>query len=183
MKNGMPLLPAAWKRCNFLITLKISSSETDMGESISAGYEALGILVRSAFGMGEKNWDFRASAFSKGVVAMPEGMTRLGKVGGVGERWLPSFAHFASCQIFHLLAASATACLKCAVLAFLMAAPLALSASKYALHVRNPLGYILCRLGIHSSVTSGPTRIALLIVECRILLRFVNSPLLPGECY
>ncbi len=42
--------------------------------------------MRSAFGMEGKNWDFRASAFSDRVVAMPEGITRLGIVGGVEGR-------------------------------------------------------------------------------------------------
>jgi hypothetical protein len=69
-------LPAALKGCYFLITLVISSSVIDMGEGISAGYEALGILVRSAFGKGGKNWDFRASAFSDRVVAKLKGITR-----------------------------------------------------------------------------------------------------------
>ncbi len=68
-----------------MITLAISSSEMDMGEEPFAEYEAVGISVRSAFGMGGKNGDFKASAFSGGVVAMPEGITRLGMVWGYGE--------------------------------------------------------------------------------------------------
>ncbi len=89
------------------------------------------MLVRSALGIGGKNLDFRASAFSEGVVAEPEGVSRLGMVGGVGGRWLLCLAHFASGQIPLLtLAASATACLKCAALAFWMATPLTLSASR-----------------------------------------------------
>jgi hypothetical protein len=80
----MPLLPAALKGCDFYITLEISSSEIDMGKGILAGYEGLGISVRSAFGMGGKNLDFRALGFSEGVVAMPEGVKRLGNVGGLG---------------------------------------------------------------------------------------------------
>jgi hypothetical protein len=36
----MPSLPALLKRCDFLITLEISSSEIDMGDEISIGYEA-----------------------------------------------------------------------------------------------------------------------------------------------
>jgi hypothetical protein len=67
----MPSLCAALKGCDFLITLEISSSEIDRGEGISAGYEAWGMLVRSALGMGGNNLDFRASAFSEGVVAVP----------------------------------------------------------------------------------------------------------------
>ncbi len=123
-------LPAALKGCDVLITLEISSLEIDMGEVVSAGYEAWGMSVRSASGMGGKNIDFRASAFLEGVVAVPRGMIRLEMVGGVRGRWLLSLAHFASGQIPHLpIAASATACLKCAALAFLTAAPLALSAS------------------------------------------------------
>jgi hypothetical protein len=111
--------------------LEISSSEIDMGESILAGYEAWEMSVRSALGMGGKNLDFRASAFWKGVVAVPRGVTRLGIVRGVGGRWLLFLAHFASGQIHLLpLTASATACLKCAALAFLIASPLALSASR-----------------------------------------------------
>ncbi len=90
--------------------------------------------MRSAFGMGGKNLDFKASAFSGGVVATPEGMTRLGMVREVGGIWLLSFAHFISGQIPLLpLAASATASLKSSALAILMADPLALSASRYAL--------------------------------------------------
>jgi hypothetical protein len=81
--------------------------------------------------MGGKNWDFKASTFSGEVVATPERMTRLGMVVGVGGRWLLSFAYLASGQIPLLsLAASATAYLKCAALAFLMANPLAISASR-----------------------------------------------------
>jgi hypothetical protein len=54
--------------------------------------------------------------------------------GGVGGRWLFSFAHFASGLILLLpLAVSATACLKFAAIAFLMADSLALSASRQAL--------------------------------------------------
>ncbi len=49
--------------CDFLITLEITSSEIHMGEGISAGYEAWGMLVRSALDMWGKNLDFRASAF------------------------------------------------------------------------------------------------------------------------
>ncbi len=55
-----------------------------MGEGISGGCEALGISDRLAFGMGGKNCVFRASAFSMGVVAVPDGVTRLGIDGGVG---------------------------------------------------------------------------------------------------
>ncbi len=49
--------------------------------------------------------------------------------------------------------------------------------------VRNPSGYTQRRLGIQGSVTSSPTRIILLAVCCRGLLRFANSPLILGECY
>jgi hypothetical protein len=45
-KKGMPSLPAALKGCDFLITMEISSSEYDMGEGISGGYEASGISDR-----------------------------------------------------------------------------------------------------------------------------------------
>ncbi len=70
-------------------------------------------------------------AFSEGVVAILEVLTRLEIVKGVGGRWLLSFAHFANGQIpFLPLAASATACLNCAALAFPMADLLALSASR-----------------------------------------------------
>ncbi len=41
--------------------------------------------------------------------------------------------------------------------------------------VRNPPRYTQRRLGIQSSVTSGPTSIALLAVCCRVLLRYANS--------
>jgi hypothetical protein len=37
MKNVMPSLPAALKGCDFLIMLKISSSDIDMGKGVSAG--------------------------------------------------------------------------------------------------------------------------------------------------
>ncbi len=47
--------------------------------------------------------------------------------------------------------------------------------SNYIISVRHPPGYTQRRLGIHGSMTSGPTRIALLAVCCRVLLRFVNS--------
>ncbi len=53
-KKGMPSLPAALKGCDFLIILDISSSEINMGEGISGGYEALGISDWSASGMGGK---------------------------------------------------------------------------------------------------------------------------------
>jgi hypothetical protein len=102
-----------------------------MREGIAAGYEELGMLVRSASGIGGTDWDFRASALSGGLVAIPEGVTRLGMVGGVGGRWLRCFAHFARGQIpLCPLAATATARLKCAAFAFLMAVPLALSTSR-----------------------------------------------------
>jgi hypothetical protein len=74
------------KGCDFLITLEISSSEIDMGEGISGGYDALGISERSASGMGGENRVIRASAFSVGVVAVPVGVTRLGIDGSVGGR-------------------------------------------------------------------------------------------------
>ncbi len=80
----MPTLPAALKGCNFLMTIEISSSEIDMGEGTSAGYEALGMLVRSAFDMVGKNCDFRASVFPERVIAMLAGVTMLGMVEGVG---------------------------------------------------------------------------------------------------
>ncbi len=105
-----------------------------MGEGISTGYEALGMSKRSASGIGEKNHTFRASAPPEGAVAPPEGVTRLEFGGGVGGRQLLVFAHFASGHMLLLpLAASATACLKCAALAFLIASPLALSASRWTL--------------------------------------------------
>jgi hypothetical protein len=74
----------------------------ETGEGNSAGYEASGIPVRSAFGMVGKNLDFRASAFSEEVIAMPEGVTRLGLVGGVGGRWLlpvEGFVRSVSCSL------------------------------------------------------------------------------------
>jgi hypothetical protein len=54
-----------------------------MGEGISAGYEALVILVRSALGMGRKKQDLRASAISEGVGAMLWVVTMLGMVGEI----------------------------------------------------------------------------------------------------
>ncbi len=130
-KEGMPLLPTALKGCKFLITPEIFSSEIDMGGGISTGYEALGMSERSASGNGGKNHAFRASASSVGVVAFPEGLTRLGMEGGVGGRWLLFIAHFARSHMpFLFLAVSATACLKCAALAFLIASALAWSAPR-----------------------------------------------------
>ncbi len=86
-----------------------------MEEGISAAYEAWGMSVRLAFGIGGKNWDFRAYAKSEGVVALQEEVTKMTMVGGVGRRWFRSFVHLASCQIPLLpLAASATVCFKCA---------------------------------------------------------------------
>jgi hypothetical protein len=41
--------------------------------------------------------------------------------------------------------------------------------------VRSPLGYTQRRPGIQGSVTSSPTRMALLPVCCRVLLTFANS--------
>jgi hypothetical protein len=46
----------------------------------------LGISERSASGRGGKNRVFRASAFSDGVVACPEGVTKFGIDGEVGGR-------------------------------------------------------------------------------------------------
>jgi hypothetical protein len=56
-------LLAALKGCDFLIILVISSSEIDIGDGILARYEALGISVRSAFGMGEKTGTLMLQAF------------------------------------------------------------------------------------------------------------------------
>ncbi len=127
----MPLLPAALKGCDFLITLETSSSGIDKGEGISGGYAAIGMSERLALGMGGKNLDFNVSAFPDGVVAVPDGVTRLMMDGGAGGRWLLVFAHFASGHMLLLpLAESATACLKCNAFACWMADPLALSASK-----------------------------------------------------
>ncbi len=82
----MPILPAALKGCNFLITLIISSSEVDMGEGIVTGYRVLGMLERSALGRGRETCVFRAFAFSDGVIACPEGVTKFEMDGGVGGR-------------------------------------------------------------------------------------------------
>ncbi len=46
----------------------------------------MGISERSASGMGGNNRVFRASAFLIGVVAVLDGVTRLGIDGGVGGR-------------------------------------------------------------------------------------------------
>ncbi len=80
----MLLLLAALKGCNFLIALEISSLERFMGEGIAAGYKGLGMLVRLALGIGKIYQNFRAFAFFDGNVAIPEGVTRLGMVGGLG---------------------------------------------------------------------------------------------------
>jgi hypothetical protein len=77
MKKGMPSLPAVLKECNFLKRLEILSSETDMGEGISGGYNALEKSKRSASGIGGKNHVFRAFAFSMEVIAVPDSVTRL----------------------------------------------------------------------------------------------------------
>jgi hypothetical protein len=53
-KKRMPMLPAALKGCDFLLTLAISSSDITTRESIAAGYEALGMSLRSVMGIGEK---------------------------------------------------------------------------------------------------------------------------------
>ncbi len=45
-QKGMPLMPAALKRCIYCIILVISSTEIVTGECISAGYEALEVSVR-----------------------------------------------------------------------------------------------------------------------------------------
>ncbi len=112
-----------------MITPKISSSEVDIGEGTSARYEAFGMSERSTSGIGGKYRAFMASASSEGVVAFLERVTRLGIDGRLGGRWLCVFAHFASGHMpFLPLAAPATACLKYAALAFLIASPLALSA-------------------------------------------------------
>jgi hypothetical protein len=81
-KKGMPSLPAALKGCNILITLETSSSAIYMGEDISGRYDALGISERSASGKGGTNHVFRASAFSMGVIAVPDSVTRLGMLEG-----------------------------------------------------------------------------------------------------
>jgi hypothetical protein len=142
----MPLLPAAWKGCDFLITIEISFSEIDMGEGISVGYEALGMLERLASGIRGKNCALRALAFSEGVVALPEGVTRLRINEGVGRRWLLVFAYFASCHMPLLpLAALARACLKCTASAFLIASHLALSASRKTLQA-SAHGRVVCHL-------------------------------------
>ncbi len=50
-------------------------------------------------------------------------------------------------------------------------------------NIRNPSWYTQRRLEIQGSVTSGHTRIALLAVQCRVLLSFTNSPSSLGECF
>jgi hypothetical protein len=42
-KKGVPLLPGALNRCNFLMTLEISTSEIDKGDGTMPGYIALGL--------------------------------------------------------------------------------------------------------------------------------------------
>jgi hypothetical protein len=127
-QNEMPLLPADLKGLAFLITLEIFSLEIHKGESISAGFGVLGIMARSALGIGGINRDFKASAFSEEVIAMPEDETNLGITGGIQGRWLLSSTPFAIGQIcFLTLAALSTACSECTALAFFVAAPLALS--------------------------------------------------------
>ncbi len=84
-------------------------------------------------GIERKNCVFRASAFSWGVVAVPEGVIKVGTYGGVVGWWLLVFALIVSGQIPLLpLAASATTFLKFAALVFLIAFLLTHSASRYA---------------------------------------------------
>ncbi len=68
------------------MTAEISSSEINMGECFSGGYDAVVMSERSASGIGGKNRAFKASALSKEVVAFPEGVTSVGIDGGVGGR-------------------------------------------------------------------------------------------------
>jgi hypothetical protein len=53
-------------------------------------------------------------------MTIPEGVTRISIVRVEERRWLRSCANFASGQIFLHLTSSATACLKCTALAFLI---------------------------------------------------------------
>ncbi len=83
-KEGDAIATCCFEAVRLLITLEIFSSEINMGEGIAAWYEVLGISVKSAFGMGGKNRDFRALAFSAKVVAKLLVVTRSGMVRGVG---------------------------------------------------------------------------------------------------
>jgi hypothetical protein len=64
------------KGCDFLMTLGIYSSEIVMGEGISGRQEAWGISERLASGNRGINCIFRALAFSMGVVAVQDSITR-----------------------------------------------------------------------------------------------------------
>ncbi len=71
MKRRMPQQPASLKKCNFLVTLEISTLEYNLGEGISAKYVVLKLLIRSELGIRKKNRTYEASAPSERVVAMP----------------------------------------------------------------------------------------------------------------
>jgi hypothetical protein len=80
------------KGCDFIIKLEVSASEIDMSEGISAGNEALVMSERSASGIGGKNCALRASSLSEGVMAFPEGVTRLEIEGGGGGKVVSCFS-------------------------------------------------------------------------------------------
>jgi hypothetical protein len=120
----MSILPVALKGFNFFMTLELSSSEIDKGESFPGGYTEFEISERSVIGMGGKYQAFRALVLTEGVEALLLGVTRVGIKGRVGERLLCVFAHFASGQMPLLnLVALTIASLKCKPLAFLIPSP------------------------------------------------------------
>ncbi len=71
--------------CNLLF-------KTPLGKGIAAGYEALGMSLRSPLGIGGKNLVFMTSALSDGVIAMPDCTTKLEIVGTMRGKWRRSFA-------------------------------------------------------------------------------------------
>lgn len=92
-------------------------------------------------------------------MAVPEVVTSIRIVGGVGGRCLLIVAHFARGQM-HLLfhVALATACLKCEALALMTSSLLALAASRYIPQASGHgplLSHLLALLAICTSMVSS----------------------------
>ncbi len=113
---------------------------------------------RSAEGTGGKKRAFRASHLASCVVAGPWGVVRVGMEGGVGGRKLFDLAHLANLQkLFPLsLDAFSIASSKLRLFALLIAALMALLASRYSCQVCSE-GFLLCCLkALLASSTSSP---------------------------
>ncbi len=67
------------------MTEDFSSLEINMGEGLSSTCTVLGIMGRSALGIGGKTRIFRASVFSGRVVGVPDGLARVGIARGLGR--------------------------------------------------------------------------------------------------